>query len=204
MSKIFGYGEDAFTFWALKNHTAYILEQCQDKTAPSDCLIFYRPSFGRQNASVFGEFDGILVSLENIYLIESKWDNLAKFKNDEFVLAKEQMLRHQIFSWYLTHWNRKYFNNWTDFEKEQQAEFHFSGKTIAPSGSLLATNLELILNETLKHCKQTTPNNIKNVMLFFHNKEKSSPPSKISKEFTLIPIDYSKEIQGNFITLSSQ
>ena len=199
MSKIFGYGEDAFTFWALKNQTAHILEQFQDQTAPSDCLIFYRPSFGRhskENASVFGEFDAILVSLENIYLIESKWDNLTKFNNDEFTLREEQTLRHRIFSWYLTHWNQRYYKNWANFVIEQQLEFKFQGKTIAPSGSLLATNLELILNETLRYCKQITPNNIKNVMLFFYNKEKSSPPFKTSKEFTLIPIESAKRYKA--------
>lgn len=81
MSKIFGYGEDALTLWALKQHTSNILEEFQDKTPISNCLIFYRPSFGRGFGSVFGEFDAILVSRENIYLIESKWDNLAEFKN---------------------------------------------------------------------------------------------------------------------------
>lgn len=207
LSRIFGYGEDAFTFWALRNRTAHILEQFQDKTALLDCLIFYRPSFGRhskQNSSVFGEFDAILVSRENVYLIESKWDNLSKFENDEFRLRDEQRLRHQIFSWYLTHWNTKYHDNWAKFVKEQQDEFKFSGKTIAPSGSLLAKNLELILYETLRHCRQITSSNIKNVMLFFYNSEKSSPPSKTNDEFTPIPIDYSEEIKGNFVTLSSQ
>lgn len=101
MFRIFGYGEDALTLWALKQHTSKILNEYQDKTPISDCLIFYRPSFGRHskaNSSVFGEFDSILTSRENIYLIESKWDNLAKFTNDELILREEQTLRHKIFS----------------------------------------------------------------------------------------------------------
>ena len=82
MSKILGYGEDALTLWALKHHVPKILEEFQDKTPILDCLVFYRPSFGRHgqaNSSVFGEFDAILASRKNIYLIESKWDNLTQF-----------------------------------------------------------------------------------------------------------------------------
>jgi hypothetical protein len=70
MSEFFGYGEDAFTLWALKNKKKMVLEKFNDKSAPSDCLNFYRPSFGRsggKQSAEFGEFDAILVSLENVY-----------------------------------------------------------------------------------------------------------------------------------------
>ena len=93
MCKILGYGEDALTLWALKHRTSDILESFQDQTAPSDCLIFYRPSFGRhskEGSAVFGEFDAILVSSENIYLIESKWDNLRRFKRMKSFLTKNR------------------------------------------------------------------------------------------------------------------
>jgi len=96
MNRILGYGEDAFTLWALKHHTTEILKAFQDKTSPSDCLIFYRPSFGRSGgnkSAEFGEFDAILVSLENIYLIESKWDNFSRFQKHEITLSAEQKLR---------------------------------------------------------------------------------------------------------------
>ena len=62
MCKILGYGEDALTLWALKHRTSDILESFQDQTTPSDCLIFYRPSFGRhskEGSAVFGEFDAM-------------------------------------------------------------------------------------------------------------------------------------------------
>jgi len=78
MRQIIGYGEDAFTLWALKHKTSIILNSFQDQTAPSDCLFFYRPSFGRsggEESAEFGEFDAIIGSSDNIYLIESKWDN---------------------------------------------------------------------------------------------------------------------------------
>jgi hypothetical protein len=205
MCKILGYGEDVLTLWALKRRTSGILKSFHDQTAPSDCLIFYRPSFGRsggEQSAEFGEFDAILASSENIYLVESKWDNLASFKNSKITIRPEQKLRHQIFSWYLTHWDKKYHNNWESFVKESQHDFKFK-KTIAPSNSLLATNLEFILNKLLEHCKRFSPNNIKNMLLFFYNAEKSRKPTEI-KDFTLIPIDYSKEILGNFVALYSQ
>ncbi len=88
MSKIFGSGEDTLTLWLLKHQESKILDEFKDYTKTSDCLAFYRPSFGRsggEDSAEFGEFDAILVSLENLYLIESKWDfrgNLIKsFEN---------------------------------------------------------------------------------------------------------------------------
>lgn len=207
MCRIFGYGEDAFTLWALKHYIAKILKSFQDKTSPSNCLIFYRPSFGRRGgaqSAEFGEFDGILASSENIYLIESKWDNLSKFEKDEITIRPEQKLRHQIFSWYITCWDRKYSNDWENFIKGHTNDFQkkFPEKKITPPNKLLTTNLQFILNSLQKHClKYSSEQNIKNILLFFYNKNKSTPPTKITKGFTLISIDYSKEINGNFITL---
>jgi len=207
MSKILAYGEDAFTLWALKHRTSDILGKFQDKTAPSDCVIFYRPSFGRhrkESSAVFGEFDAIIASSENVYLIESKWDNFGEFKKNQLTLRREQELRHQIFTWYLIHWSKKYSNNWDGFVVEQQSDFQkkFKGKTIAPKGRLLARNLESILTKILGHCKRfSSEDNIKNVLLFFYNSEKSKKPTKLDGTFTLIPIDYSKEIKDNFVTL---
>ena len=204
MCKILGYGEDAFTLWALKHHIFPILKKSQDQTIPSDCLIFYRPSFGRGDDAEFGEFDAILVSSENIYLIESKWDNLASFKNGEITLEKQQKIRHRIFSWYILHWDKMYSNNWESFGKEQMNDFQkkFKERRIAPTGSLLATNLEFILTMLQKHFgKNSSERNIKNVLLFFYDKNESTPPTKITKGFNLVAIDYSKEIKGNFIVL---
>lgn len=206
MCKIFGYREDAFTLWVLEHRTLDILETFQDRSALSDCLIFYRPSFGRhgsERSAAFGEFDAILVSSENIYLIESKWDNVSECNDDEIIIDEVQKLRHRIFTWYITHWDRKYCNNWKRFVKENQADFQrkFHGKPIAPMGSLLATNLEFILNKFQEHCKNFSSNrNIKNVLLFFHNAG-TKPPYKTSEAFRLMNIDYSQEFTGNFVPI---
>jgi hypothetical protein len=118
MLKILGYGEDALTLWLLKKQISSILGEFEDKTSPSDCLVFYRPSFGRSGgnrSAEFGEFDAIIASRENIYLVESKWDNLSEFSKDELFLRGEQVLRHEVFSWYLLRWNKKYRNDWQSF-----------------------------------------------------------------------------------------
>jgi len=205
MSKIFGYGEDAFTLWSLKKHISKILGEFRDETVPSESLIFYRPSFGRRSrkdSSVFGEFDAIIVSLKNVYLIESKWDNLSEFSKNELVLRDEQILRHRIFSWYLTNWDKKYSGHWESFAEKHQDNFKFDGKTMPQKGSLLATNLEYILTRSMEHCKKITYDNIKNVLLFFYSsKKKSKPPIEINSTFKIIPIDYSEEVEGNFVAL---
>jgi hypothetical protein len=204
MSEILGYGEDALTLWALKRRLSAILNHFKDSSSPSDCLVFYRPSFGRhakENSSVFGEFDAIIASPQNIYLVESKWDNLVESKKDEFVIRRQQQTRHQIFKWYLTHWKKKYANKWADFIEEQQSTFNFGRKTIAPVDSLLAKNLEFVLNKLLERCGAfSSENNVKNILLFFY-RGKSRAPLKINEAFTPIAIDYGKEAPSNFISL---
>ena len=204
MSKILGYGEDAFTLWALKRHVSTILNRFKDSSSPSDCLVFYRPSFGRhakEKSSVFGEFDAIIASPQNIYLVESKWDNLVESKKDELVIRREQLMRHQIFTWYLTHWKKKYSSKWADFTEEQQSTFNFGRKSIAPANSLLAKNLEFVLNKLLERCGAfSSDNNVKNILLFFY-RGKSRAPLKINEAFTSIAIDYGIEAPNNFISL---
>lgn len=192
-----------------RHRKSEILEQINDKTSPSDCLVFYRPSFGRRGGekrSEFGEFDAILVSLKNIYLIEGKWDNLSLFKKGEIKIRPEQKLRHRIFSWYVAHWDKRYEYDWSSFLKERkndfQKEFKKYKKTIPRSRTILAENLQFVLSTLRKHCiKFSSDQNIKNVLLFFYNKNKSAPPTLNSKDFNLISLDYSKEIDGNFIDL---
>jgi len=202
MSEILGYGEDALTLWALKHRISEILHQLDDPTQPTDCRIFYRPSFGRHSRginAVFGEFDAIITSSRNVYLIESKWDNLAKAKDGEIKLRKEQMLRHQIFTWYLTHWNESYFGKWAEFAEKQRHSFKFERKTIAHPKRLLAKNLEFVLNAMLKHCKAVAIDNIKNVLLFFYKETK--PSIKTDETFTLVQIDYGTDALDSFIPL---
>jgi hypothetical protein len=204
MSKIFGYGEDSITLWTLKQHISKILGRFHDETAPSKCLTFYRPNFGRGSrkaGSAFGEFDAVVVSSKNVYLIESKWDTLRKSGKRKITLKKPQKLRHEIFSWYLMHWDKKYRGHWERFVEEHREELEFGRKTMPPKNSILAANLEFILTKSLEQCKTISRNNIKNVLLFFYNAKKPRKPPRIDKPFKLIPIDYSKDTKDNFVVL---
>ena len=72
MAKLLGYGEDFLTLWALEEQLAAILSKFEDHTPASDCLAFYRPSFGRsggENSAEFGEFDAIISSRENSFFV---------------------------------------------------------------------------------------------------------------------------------------
>lgn len=201
MSKIFGYGEDALTLWLLKNQPHEILKRFNDKTGPSDCLVFYRPSFGRSGgpgSAEFGEFDAILASKENVYLIESKWDNHRRTNQKELLLRPEQTERHEVFRWYLSNWSNKY-PDWKAFTIDQGANF-VSGKKIAPSGSLLAMNLQHILSRIHGHCPNCENiEHVKNVLLFFHS-SKSKPPKNTIYAFYIVPVRY--EDKSNYVTLS--
>ncbi len=197
-----GYGEDCLTLWALKNRISEIQNEFQDTTNP--LIIFYRPSFSKRGG--FGEFDSIFASSKNIYLIESKWDNNSEFKNFKFPMKSEQEIRHRIFSWYLLNWNTKYINKWETFMKENRDNFHaqFPEKIIAPVKSLLARNIEYILTELQGHYgKKPEKENIKDVLLFFYNKNKnnSSSVALTDRGFKLVKIDYSQELVDNFINL---
>jgi len=213
MNKLFGYGEDAFTLWALKKRISEILHKLNDQSNPSDCLKFFRPSFGRSGGSgsaQFGEFDSILASSEDIYLIESKWDNFSENLSDEITLDNEQILRHKILSWYFMNWTANHYLDWREFINTVQNDFitKFPDRKIAPAGSLLAQNLEFVLNKLLEHCKRFnySPRNPKNVLLYFYNKNKSKEIKRVvfhEENFNseVVNIDYSQYISGNFIDL---
>ena len=184
MVKIFGYGEDALTLWLLNNQPQVILQRFNDKSEPADCTAFYRPSFGRSGGSgsaEFGEFDAIMASKENIYLIESKWDNHQQTNRAELILRPEQTERHKVFKWYLSNWN--------------SGKEVIEGKKLAPANSLLAINLEHVLSQLHQCCPNSAnPEHIKNVLLYFHG-PKSRPPQKVSEGFTIVPMEY----EGNYV-----
>ena len=202
MGEILGYGEDALTLWALKNRLKVILERFGDKANPSECLIFYRPSFGRRSrkgSAVFGEFDAIVASRSNIFLVESKWDNLGSFKEEKLALKDEQLLRHRIFAWYLTNWNERFRGKWELFVEEKKEQFRFQGKTMPKAKSLLSSNLEYVLSRLHQHCKSGDKSPLENVLLYFHRGTRI-PYFRVNEAFTPIPIDYT-EISGSFVPL---
>jgi hypothetical protein len=211
MNEILGYGEDAFTLWVFRKRISEILNRLNDQSDPSNCLIFFRPSFGRRagkGSAQFGEFDSILASSENIYLIESKWDNFLENEDDKIRLDKEQRLRHKIFSWYYMNWVARQNPDWGKFRNTFRDNFirNFPDRKIAPVGSLLAQNLEFILNKLQEHCKKFSCEYKKprNVLFYFYDRNRSKEIRRIidgDVDFEVVNIDYSQHILGKFITL---
>lgn len=209
MNEILGYGEDALTLWALEKHRSEILNKLNDQTTTSDCLVFFRPSFGRsggKGSAEFGEFDSILASSKNVYLIESKWDNLSQNQEVKIELSNVQILRHEIFSWYFMNWSAQQYRNWGEFSNALQNGFmsKFPSRKIAPDKSILARNLEFVLSKLHERCEKGKEP--KNVLLYFYNRNRSKQIEKVTMNggntnFEVINIDYEPYISGNFISL---
>ena len=209
MAKLLGYGEDFLTLWAIKERTGTILKKHKDQTPTTECLVFYRPSFGRSggpHSAEFGEFDAIIASKQNIYLIESKWDNLKKHNKTKLNLEKEQLLRHEVFAWYLVNWNKKYIGQWQNFVDDNIHALNATKKKLPNyqrgKRKLLIENLEFALLKLKDHCTGFRSRaNVKNVILFFYNSKTSKPPTETNPDYTLIPLDYNKKLHGNYIEL---
>jgi len=188
MPKVISYGEDALTYWALTKQIDAVLNKLGDTTHPDDCLLIYRPSFGRRGGdtrSEFGEFDAILATPMSVYLIESKWDKSSEIQNGKLGLRNEQKERHNIFTWYLKNWDSNIYSDWADFVKAKSSEFNSNlNKKIAPAGSLLAKNLEYIVSRLQSYGKT-----VSNVVLYL-TKDKASTPQLTDSNFNLVTVEY--------------
>jgi hypothetical protein len=182
-----------------------ILHSLQDSTVPEDCLVFYRPSFGRRGGegrAEFGEFDFILATKKNIYLGESKWDKSSQAKQPLFELAPEQRLRHAVLQRYIKEWFDRKPNSWAEFVEECGNSFELGEviKTLAPKGTLLSENLLTVLRIIKEHFG-TLPE-IRNVLLYLYNANRGNgTPNKELKDFDVIPINYARDLSDNFIEI---
>lgn len=200
--KILAYGEDSLTLWALNNKLPLILNLLTDNTDPSDCIIFFRPSFGRSGGSKtsqFGEFDFIIFSNLRLYLGESKWDKSPEIKDGVIELRNKQVQRHKLFESYVDKWYGHNYT-WDMFWAKESNNFSFE-KPLAPKGSLLANNLETILT-MINRYYQHKPD-VKNVLLYLHDNQQHALPNKVSDCFVLVNISYSdgKYKNSNYVTL---
>jgi hypothetical protein len=192
---VIGYGEDFLTLWALTEHLDLVLKELEDNTVPSDCLVIYRPSFGRAGASrkkpsaQFGEFDAIIVTSRIAYLVESKWDR-SNTPNNVLKLDEVQLRRHNVIKWYHDNWDRQ---DWDKFLENNADKFRnifeeYSMR-ISPKGSLLSQNLRTVL-------EAIQGRELRNVLLFFHRGE----PPQIETSFKVVKIRYTPKL-GNYIEL---
>ncbi len=202
--EILAYGEDAITLWALKNKLPAILHTLKDSSEPLKCQLFFRPSFGRsggENSPQFGEFDIIILSEKCIYLGESKWEKSSEHIQEGVLdLRSEQLIRHDIFRFYVEEWAFGIYSNWGDFEREGKRKLQQKGihKPIAPEGRLLTANLRTVLKIIKQHFVILPP--ITNVLLYLHQRVTiESLPQKAGRDFIIVPLDYSKDTFDNFI-----
>jgi hypothetical protein len=203
---IYGYGEDAVTLWALRNELPTILEQLDDSSSLSNCKVFFRPSFGRRggvSGSQFGEFDFILLSEKRLYLGESKWHRSSEnISNGSLELRKEQLLRHNMFKFYVEEWAFGNYSTWDEFSMNAKEKLETLGifKPIALAKRLLATNLQTVL-DTIKLQFTSVPP-IKNVLLFLHDGTYTKPlPQRAGSDFEVVTIVYSESALKNFVLL---
>ncbi|KRE50622.1 hypothetical protein [Paenibacillus sp. Soil724D2] len=195
---IFGYGEDALTFWAIKNRMSDILFKLNDSTPSDECKVFYRPSFGRsggEDRAGFGEFDSIIMSRERIFLIESKW----KITNLE--LRPEQLNRHKFLRHYIDEWYKDFYTDWDSFLKVASGNLSNRGikKPLAPAGSILASNLETLLR-FIRKLYNNCPD-IVDVLLYFSSANAKGIPLMTNTDFQLVPLEYTNECFGHYLVL---
>jgi hypothetical protein len=201
--KIYGYGEDALTHWALTHRINQILDALSDSSIPDDLTLFFRPSFGRrggEKSSQFGEFDFILLTNERVLLGESKFDRSPEASSGEILnIRPEQILRHEIFQQYVNEWTCGTYASWDDFLHAIEDSWPRL-KPPAPSGSLLSENLELVLG-TIQRKYQSTPV-IENVILYlFDGRDGIAPDLEAPEDFRLVAIDYGSSAYGNYIEM---
>ena len=204
--QILAYEEDALTFWALQNKLPLILHALQDPSLPSQCDIFFRPSFGRgggDRSSQFGEFAFILLTENCVYLGESKWDKSSeKIVDGVLTLREEQQLRHWMFKFCIEEWAYGDYSNWHEFVETAGPNLHKKGitKPLDPVNSLLASNLRVVLGVIKQHYSARP--DVRNVLLYFYDRMLGDQlPHQAGKDFAVVSIDYQDNLHGNFLTI---
>jgi hypothetical protein len=203
--RIWGYGEDALTYWALSMHMAEVIRQSPlDDDSPTDNIVLmYRPSFGRaggRRSAQFGEFDAIVGTPRAVYLIETKWTGEPIFKG-QVRLAEQQIRRHQIFHWIRDRWLQQAPANWAAFYTRNVADFteRFEGKPLAEPGRRLASNLEYVLQQLGSAGEPT-----KDVLLYFCLKGDAAPQGVAEgSSFSVVPFTYHPELGVRIIDMQT-
>ncbi len=168
--KIWGYGEDALTLWAITTPASALYQATvADATEPQ---VFYRPSFGRGQGACFGEFDAIVAGAR-LHLIEAKWRPNGKA---DIELEDEQRRRHAVFTDYLKCWFELRPSSWKEFDAAVRSKGWRSDKPLAEAGTTLARSLEHVLRTLSAHFRGTMPEVVNQLVVFYQ--EDKTPPRK--------------------------
>ena len=202
---IIGYGEDGLTYLALTDRLDQLLSLLEPNNPcpSSQCLAFYRPSFGRAggpNSPQFGEFDAILATKNGVYLIESKWDGSPCIDNDSVLLADRQIQRHQHFRAVRGVWSHLQVPR--TWDALYNAHPRINGRLLAPTARRLANNFERILIEL-----NAFQMNEIDVLLYFH-RVGGQVPTGVADEhgqhlnFTLVCMAYETINEGGLFMMN--
>ncbi len=201
--RIYSYGEDALTLWALKNKINDIIDSGEESK-----MVFYRPSFGRkggEKSSEFGEFDFIILTDKKIYLGESKWDHSSEIKKSgsEIELKSNQTRRHEILMNYIkslstfTDQGNERIDNWENFRKCVLDDKYINN--VPEEKSILALNIQTVLDKISSACNK--PYMIQNILVIFEKKssEKKYTVKDNFLNFQIKTIEYGNALDQNFI-----
>jgi len=191
MAGIIGYGEDALTFWAIKNRLDEILTKLGDRYDQSDCIVFYRPSFGRGGRSTasFGEFDAIVSTMTHVYLIESKWEVANRSPKRRIKLSEAQCNRHKIFAEYFGKWNDAMGKLSLTAGKPEEHLHNIPTKKIVSTKNELANHLQFVISRIATRRDNGIKKELKNVLLFLHREEDEDLSISVEPEdFTLVMV----------------
>lgn len=202
--KIYSYGEDAYTLWAIQNKLSDILKDVGDFTDEEGCIVFFRPSFGRRGGEAspqFGEFDWIVLSGTAVYLGESKWSGTKTKQRKEILLKDVQKTRHYIMQAYIKEWLEAGIEDWQTFYKNKGGFISYVNelkeikqRKLAPAESLLEKNLSFFLEKVKTHFGAKKPE-IRHVLLHLYSVDPDKMPKKVKSEekridgFTLVEVN---------------
>jgi hypothetical protein len=211
MTRLFGYGEDALTYWAITSKLDEILRTLGDKSYPSATIMLYRPGFGRRGgidlqanmgsfSAEFGEFDAILGTPQAVYLVESKRDSPSRTRDYSITLTGLQSRRFAIMRWYLETWRESRPKDWKTFVARQETVFQvkFPGYRMAPAESRLAQNLEFVLR-TLGECGAP----VQDVLLFIGQAGSPKPIRVKPAGFKLVKLEYKPLVSSGYFQIQN-
>jgi len=205
-TEIYGYGEDALTYWAFTQRLPLILKVLGDDPHTRDATLFFRPSFGRRGrstrggrAATFGEFDAILATPLAIYLIEAKWSRSGEVMKPTLELRPEQVRRHRVLRWYLERWRESPTDTWDAFRSANLSAFEevFEDLTIPSSRTTLASSLAFVLSKL-----NSQGETIEDVILYADIDDRPCPPmGSECQGFRLVHVQPSTEDGSGFVLL---
>ena len=199
MGGTIGYGEDALTYWVLNKRRDEFLRKLGDSSRPSECVLFYRPSFGRggRSKACLGEFDAILITPLTMYLIETKWDSSPEVRKGELVEC--QFVRHASITWLAKNWEENVpFSTFFDKNRLTFSKL-FPGKELAPEDSGVHQRIEYIF-ETARKMSITKKIQVKNIILLMLKSGSSLQFGEL-EGFSVIKIHYVPLGDSNFFVM---